>query len=571
VANRDLADARGGGALMRDALARYVGVGLLLAVTGTAAQDLAGVAVAVAGRYTVVSCPGDDGWSQDSPNAQFITYQDGCAGSAAGGLSLALGPNPDGNYATNSAGAITFAAPAGSSIGSYRMRLRAEGAPCSIASNQCADGFGNVWVNHTGQADPDYDYRNLGYGSQTVEVAPSAPLSGVSWVTVGVGCDGGPGGYNCPGSQGAAPEALADVISADFVLDSEAAPTAGAFAGALLDPVAHGTADLRFTAGDPGGPGVYVVTLQVDGSNVYSATPDGNAGACAVLGTFSDGSWEFESRQPCKQSEAVDVPVDTTRLTDGAHTLKVIVTDAAQNSSVVYDATITTANRTTISALLSSPLAAPPGAEPTYAIVLDKRTAALGKSLRRSFGGSALTLSGELRNPAGVSAPGVTVSLLAQEGNHPSGSFSVLTHTTTDAAGEWVLHAPRGPSRLLHIVYGNAADTASAGGGVGLTELVTPTLGLRVHTPGAARLLFAGRLAISPLGSPRPLLIIETRTGREWEAVGHAIRVKANGTYSYLYTSSPLTLGRRFAFRAQTPATSLWQTAISPVREAVVH
>ncbi|HEV2923611.1 MAG TPA: hypothetical protein VGW98_06235 [Solirubrobacteraceae bacterium] len=552
-------------------MTRPICAGLLLPVLVAATTALVAAAPATAGRYTVVSCPGDDGWSQDTPNAQFVTYEDGCAGTMAGGLTLALGPNPDGPYVTNSEGAITFAVPPGLSIASYRMRLRAEGAPCGIVNNQCANGFGAVWVNHTGQADPDYDYRNLGYGSQTVEVGPTPPLSGVGWVDVGVGCDGGPGGYDCPGSQAGSPEAAVEVISADFVIASSASPAASGFTGSLLDPGAHGVAELQFTAADPGGPGVYTVTLQVDSGDVYNATPDGNGGACAAIGTYADGSWEFESRQPCRQTETVDVPVDTTRLADGTHTLKVIVTDAAQNSSVVYDDTITTANRTTVSALLSSPLSASLSLEPAYAIMLDDRTTALGKNVRRSFEHSALTLSGELRNPAGVAAPGVPVSLLAQEGIQPSGPVGVLAQTTTDGAGEWALHAPRGPSRLLRIVSGQGAQGASARAGVGIGETVSPTLGLRVRTPGGARLVFSGRLAITPLGSPRPLVLIETRAGREWQAVGHAIRVTANGTYSYRYASSPLTLGRRFAFRAVTPATSLWQSGSSPVREAVVR
>ena len=195
----------------------------------------------------------------------------------------------------------------------------------------------------------------------------------------------------------------------------------------------------------------------------------------------------------------------------------------------------------------------------------------LGKTVKRSFAASALTLSGELRNPAGAPAPGVTVSLVAQNGNPPTGSPVVLAHTTSNAAGEWVLHAPRGPSRQLRIVYGSAANAAKAGAGVAITEVVSPVLGLHVRTSGGALLLFSGRLAIGPIGSPRPLVTIETKAGREWEAVGHAVRVNANGTYRYVYRSSPLTLGRRFAFRAQTPATSLWRAAYSPVREAVVH
>jgi hypothetical protein len=55
----------------------------------------------------------------------------------------------------------------------------------------------------------------------------------------------------------------------------------------------------------------------------------------------------FDASQPCKQSEAVDEAIDTTPVRDGQHTLKVTVIDAAQNSSVVYDARITTHNAPT--------------------------------------------------------------------------------------------------------------------------------------------------------------------------------------------------------------------------------
>ena len=147
--------------------ARRSRVVLVVAGLIVAVVVLAAASAAKAGTYTVVSCPGDDGWSQDAPSALFIPYADACAGGATGGLSLALGPNPDSGYATTTGGAITFSAPAGMSISSYSMDLSAYGGPCSIASNQCANGFGAVAVDHTGQADPDYDYRNLGYGSQT--------------------------------------------------------------------------------------------------------------------------------------------------------------------------------------------------------------------------------------------------------------------------------------------------------------------------------------------------------------------------------------------------------------------
>jgi hypothetical protein len=307
----------------------------------------------------------------------------------------------------------------------------------------------------------------------------------------------------------------------------------------------------------------------VDGHVLYDATPDANAGICVSVGRDANGVPEFLNADPCPLSEQVDIPIETASLADGRHELQVSIVDAA-GVATTATSTITTANRTTVSSLLSSPLVSSPGAEPTYAIVLAKGTAALGKSIRRSYADSAVSLTGQLRDPAGTPAPNVNVSLVAHDGNEASGALVVLDQTVTNTAGEWTLHAPRGPSRKLQILYGaiTAGRTQDA---VAIRETVRPSLSLRVQTPGGGRIVFSGRLAINPIGTPRPLVTIETKAGDEWEAVGHAVRATANGSYRYVYRSSPLTLGRRFAFQAQTPGTSLWQSGISPTREAVIH
>jgi hypothetical protein len=575
---------RGAGAVIidrpADDLSPYGGTRgrLVAAYRPRAAATLAGLIVvlvllarattATAGTYTVVICPGDDGWTQDPPSALFVPFADGCTGTGTAGLSLALGPNPDSGYTTETGGAITFATPAGMSISSYNMNLSAYGGPCTIASNQCVTGFGSVEVDHTGQSDPDYDYRNLGYGNQTVNLSPGPLPTGVNWVTVSVGCDGGPGGYSCPGSQGTSPEAQADILSADFAIASHATPSANGFAGSLLAPSAHGTANITFTAADPGGPGVYEITATIDGNVVYNATPDGNGGSCHALGTSSDGSWEFDQLLPCKQQVAADIPIDTTALTDGLHELAVAVMDAADNSSVVYDGTITTANRTTVSGLLSTPPANTP-TTPVYAFSLARATRTLTRGISRRYNHSAITLSGTLETPAGVPASAVPVTLWAQPAS--GGPFTKLHQTATSGAGAWTLTAPRGSSRLLRVSAGSQATPASAENAISVREAVTPTLSLHVATPGHGTLVFSGRLAIAPLGTPRPVVFIETPGPSGWEAVGAPVRVGPHGGYRLAYRSSSVTLGRRFKFRAETPATERWRSAQSAVRSAVVR
>jgi hypothetical protein len=139
--------------------------------------------------------------------------------------------------------------------------------------------------------------------------------------------------------------AMAQIVWAHFLLSSNVSPEGSSFTGSALQRNARGTAHLVFTAADPGGPGVYSVTVSIDGRAVWSGVPNGNSGACVPVGTDSaTGALMFDSPQPCLPTEVVDVPVPTTGLPDGAHELSVTVTDAARNSSTVLDQTITTSN-----------------------------------------------------------------------------------------------------------------------------------------------------------------------------------------------------------------------------------
>jgi hypothetical protein len=154
-------------------------------------------------------------------------------------------------------------------------------------------------------------------------------------------------GYNCDQSLGGSDGywAFAQVISAHLLLSSGASPGGTGFSGSILQPGAGATAHLVFTATDASGPGVYVVTVKIDGQTIFSGTPNTNGGACAPVGTDSStGALMFDSAQPCPASTAVDVPITTTGLADGAHELVATVTDAAENTSTVLDQTVTTSN-----------------------------------------------------------------------------------------------------------------------------------------------------------------------------------------------------------------------------------
>jgi hypothetical protein len=159
---------------------------------------------------------------------------------------------------------------------------------------------------------------------------------------LGAGC-GGQSIRSCDEGEIEGAWSLVRLWWANFLLSNSSTPAGDSFGGALLAPNARSTQELTFTASDPGGPGVYTVTTQVDGKTLYSGTPDNNGGKCNAIGN-SAGTLMFDYSQPCRPSESVDIPINTASVADGQHTLKVTVEDAAQNSNVVYDSTITTKN-----------------------------------------------------------------------------------------------------------------------------------------------------------------------------------------------------------------------------------
>jgi hypothetical protein len=102
-------------------------------------------------------------------------------------------------------------------------------------------------------------------------------------------------------------------------------------------------------------------------------------------------------------------------------------------------------------------------------------------------------------------------------------------------------------------------------------ESVSPTMSLQVHDLHGGRLSFAGRVSVSPLGRPRPIIVIEASSnGHHWQTLGHEVRTNGHGVYHLSY-SSPSSIGGHFAFRAMTPETSLWLQGQTSPRWVTVH
>ncbi len=536
--------------LSRSAARRRLGASLGLALATCAV--LLGSPVAHAGEWVQVSCinpngtaAGSQGWVAMIAGAGYGSNTDTNCGPGAPAVALL---SADVAVPVGSAETLDYIPPPGSTLvgGSVDVALLADGRGYGASGTAVAYS-------------PEYAYNGSNVFFQCASgLTPCAPgsydFAGVLELPQGrggelylsAGCGGqSDAGRLCNegGSEGA--WSMVRLYWAQLALSNSSTPAGTGFGGTLLAANSRGISDLIFTASDPEGPGVYGVAVQVDGATLYDGTPDENGGACAPAGT-SGASLMFDATQPCKRTETLDLPIDTTVLPDGTHTLKVTVTDAAKNSSVVYDGRISTQNAEPSTAAPNVVSLGTPngrGASEHAQIVLHGPA-----RVARRYGERALTLHGVLTDAQGAAIAGATLEVLG--GAAAGGQQTLLSHATTGADGTFAANVPPGPSRRILIAY--RAFTAAPGysAQTALTETVIGKVTLRV-TPQRTRpggtIILSGRVA-GPL--PRRGVVVELLVHYRgaWEPFRDP-RTSASGRFSVRYHFEGAV--GRFPFRAE--------------------
>ncbi len=527
-------------------------VALILVAGGALASS------AQAGTWTLVSCTQPDG--RPAPTEGWSTSATGAVGPDSGdtntceqGGSLVAVTSSEAPQRPYEGPEWVFTAPAGSTI-----------AGGSVTATLTSP-HGQAWL---GTPNADYDSADVLANCQyNLPCGGDGTLSGTFPITHPGGTNlyaiavcVGPyeGATSCPASGGL--DAGIYVGSADIELSNGATPAASGLGGTLLNANASGTQELTFDASDPGGPGVYLITAQIDGKAVYSGTPNDNEGKCVPVGS-SGGGLMFDYSQPCRTSESVDLPVNTTELADGQHTLKVTIEDAAGNTSVVYDGTITTKQPSNGSlGALPGPgtggasLGASAGvdaANGTGASEAAQIRLGLPRRITRAFAHRALRLPGRLLNAQGQPIGGAALDVIEQAAG--GGRTQVVAHARTSEGGAFIVSVPAGQSRLIAVAYrAFSTDTGYAAQAkieesvsAGVQLVITPR-----RTSSEGTITLSGRV-LGPVPRQGVLVDLLVHYRGRWEPF-RTPRTDAAGHFAVTYQFQGA-LGR-FPFRAEVPS-----------------
>ena len=235
-----------------------------------------------------------------------------------------------------------------------------------------------------------------------------------------------------PGPCGAGTQARVTVHRLDAILADRTDPAfTSTPSGDLLDssrPIA-GRRSVSFAAADTGG-GVYQATIEVDGRAAVTQGVDSNGGRCRR---------PFTTPVPCRGSAAGTISLDTATLADGAHSVRLIVSDATGSNRVAFGPVpIATRNHAAdcdpaIKAAVTPVSAAFAGKRRRRAVTRRRgRTRVVGRLAGAGAGAEVLLLAREAR----VGAPA-----------------TLAGRTTTRADGRFTLRVPAGRSRTLRAAH----------------------------------------------------------------------------------------------------------------------
>jgi hypothetical protein len=336
----------------------------------------------------------------------------------------------------------------------------------------------------------------------------------------------GPGWCNWP-SQ------LLELRGLTVELEETGEPSAAA-SGALTENRPHaGTEALWIDASD-GDSGVRQVTASLGG---------------VAVGTIDSGELCRDDRlPPCPPALRRTIDVDTTKLPDGVHRLRLVVSDAAANRRTVDAGTVLVRNQAPAAGSANPSPAAPNtlGATPNPVVASERAIISAWLEPRRGVRRRAVTAAygrrlrvrGRVRDEAGRPVgDAILMGIEREPGRRPR----VTTRVRTRRDGRFTASTRVGASRTVRFAYGTARSRR-------LRVAVRAPVRIRAWTAGGATRI-RGRLGGRRVPRGGVLVELQRLLQGRWTGVG-ALRTRPDGRFAARLTGR----GAPARLRAVVPA-----------------
>jgi hypothetical protein len=521
--------------------ASWIRTALLAAVAACALAP----ATAGAGTYTVYNCQDPTGapastsaWSTTFTDPSKQTTDSSCP---RGGIHIAFQPGQV--QAPNADARLYFWAPDNTEIISYSLWRSVVVGTGSAYYFSPMERYGTDW-RWAGTGCGGTSCSGLGNPSVPLDPTnrwdrkPPTPITGVM-LYISCSYDNS-GTTTCPATH---PEVEAWLHRSDITLADDLAPTfSTAPTGALVAATApvSGVTQVSVQAADKGG-GLAAAQVEVDGRVV----------ATQPLGASSTCQQPYTARVPCPLVGSATVPVDTTTLADGTHSVRVLLRDAAGNVTATTPVTATTANAPPDASCDPTPVGTSP-LRFSAGIVHQKRGHGASRStaqLTVHYNTSEqLRFSGQLSDAAGNAVPSAPVCIVSRAAGI-GGPLLPLARVTTGADGRFTVPLARGSSRELVAIY--RVDGGALTGRATLRVIPHVTLHpSRSSLRNGQLLRFKGTVSGGPIPSRGVLVQVEAWDGTGWSLVRQAHAKGAAGRFQVSHRFRYTTGTQRYTFRA---------------------
>jgi hypothetical protein len=279
---------------------------------------------AVAANYDVHACqlPNGsaapaNGWTPTTVGGPEAVLSIGCPGGAM------TGRTGSGTHADQQLIGFSFVAPPGTTISGYERTAEGDVTMVSASPGSWTWVFGEAGtlVGHDEVVDLYTACDNCGPFLSSADIPPGAFGYRISRLVTGLQCIGR--GARCESTG-----AHFDVRRISVHLEDLMPPQILAASGSLSDQTKplRGEATLTLRLRDVGG-GLYKTRIEADGQRVSERLIDDPRGTCRP---------PFVAPVPCPSSASVDLPIDTTRWSEGEHAITVRVIDATGVNATTY-------------------------------------------------------------------------------------------------------------------------------------------------------------------------------------------------------------------------------------------